>query len=440
MKNIHHHNRNDLLQPLRSKEPVKNDRKFEKPAPSTPDFEKKKQVGMQVSPISKKHEKESKSTSKQGGYDSVSKSTTVKVHLKQKVKIVDKEEKISLAKQEQDPLDSSFEEEEKRIRRESLARDFVSILANKEATLIEDAGSFLIDYLKKSAKVYEVHVEYADELRSVNLKKNFFTNIRIAVEEYRYRFKLIRNFARILGRFLQKPVELTLRSSFKDIKNLKRPIYKPSTKAPKKTYVSPSVHNNSNYRSNVQTPQETTLTSSNPDVKRAPISKTPRIKKETTPVKSVNFSKSHKPAKIEGKTHIPPQKVSSSHKKKTLINSSLDENIYRSKRGGTSSLENSVEKNLRNSTEVTSVKTKEILSETSSHPKLTDNSQEIISKHQEIKNRLLQQMRGKIDRSEEEEVSRNFRESKEGQQSTKIEEDTRNDEDIHGRKLCGTLL
>lgn len=116
-----------------------------------------------------------------------------------KIKIVDKEAFHAV----QDLIenhDASFEEEEKKIRRENLIKDFVMILARKADHIEAESKRGLIESLRKCPRIYEVHMAYAVEMRNTSLKNYLFLYLKKAVEKYKYRSKLIKNFARVLER------------------------------------------------------------------------------------------------------------------------------------------------------------------------------------------------------------------------------------------------
>jgi hypothetical protein len=458
MKISQHHNRPDLLQPVRSKEVARTDKRAERPAPSTPDFDKKKKIIAHISPISKIVEKENRSVAKpvvqfnsSTHPEPSNRSSAQKPGSKSKPKAAEKDEKKGRALESSEITDHSFEEEEKRIRRESLIKDFLIILLHKDASVQEDSKRFLWEYLKKNSKVHDVHVTYADELREVNLKKKFLSNFSIAAENHKFRFKLVRNFSRILSRLWKKPLDEVMAHGFKEVKNVKRQLHRANPRVTKKPVKSPPKLTAA-FKSQVPTPTETTtLSASNGEIKRPNASKTPKIKKEdfskkeaATPVKGTPLSKAAKLAKADPKDKNQKlDHLKSSGKKKGGLNSSLDENIYRSKRGH-ASMDASAEKNLRTSIEVASLVSKADLSKKASLPKLLDNSKHIVIKHQEVKDeikkRLLQQVRGGPAEDEEGDYeSRRSQHFSGPPIDEKKQEDHRLDDDIFGRKLVGTL-
>lgn len=448
------HHKPDLLQPLRAKDHAK---RPDRPAPSTPDFDKKKKLAALASPLPKAAEKENRSVSKQAAAfhpaaqsdTATSRSSGQKPGGKAKGRAEDKK---VLVLEASEATDHSFEEEEKRIRRESLVKDFLLSLVNKEAALQAEAQRYLWDYLKKNSKVHDVHVTYADELREVNLKKKLLSNFRIAALGYRFRFKLLRNFARVFTRLLKKPLDEVLAHSFREVKLVKRQLHRPSPRPTKKPVRSPP-KSNAAYKSQAPTPTETTtLSASNGEIKRPTASKTPKIKKEdfskkdaATPVKAAPAAKPAptKQAKPDPKEKsLRPEILRSSGKKKGVLNSSLDDHLYRSKRGH-ASLDSSAEKNLRTSIEVGSLVSKPDIAKKASLPKLLDNSKHIVIKHQEVKDeikkRLLQQVRGGPDDEEDDAEYQSSRvEPLAGpKDASKRVEGPGIDDELYGRKLAG---
>ncbi len=454
MKTNQHQNRPELLQPVRSKDAGKQDKRVDKPTPSTPDFDKKKKTAAQVSPIPKAADKENRSVSKHTvvfhplpNHDTTNRPSGQKPTSKPKQKPSDRDDRKAPALEATEITDHSFEEEERRIRRESLIKDFLIIMLNKDALLQEEAKSYLWDYLKKNSKVHEVHVAYADELREVNLKKKLLSKFRIAAENHKFRFKLVRNFARIFNRLLKKPLEEVVAAGLKEVKNVKRQLHRANPRPTKKLAKSPP-KSSAAYKSQAPTPTETTtLSASNGEIKRPNVSKTPRIKKEdfskkevVTPVKGTPIPKvAPKLLKPDPKDKpLRQDLLRSSGKKNGVLNSSLDENLYRSKRGH-SSLDASAEKNLRTSIEVGSLVSKPEIAKKASLPKLLDNSKHIVIKHQEVKDeikkRLLQQVRATAE--EDEDLDGEY-ESRRTDNPADLR-DSKLDDEITGRKLARSL-
>ena len=461
MKTSQQHFKPDLLQPLRAKDSAKHDKRADRPAPNTPDFDKKKKIAAATpSPLPRAPEKENRSISKQapGLHTSAcaetagTRSSGQKPGTKARAKADDKK---VLVLEASEATDHSFEEEEKRIRRESLVRDFLLTLVKKDAALQEEAQRYLWDYLKKNSKVHDVHLTYADELREVNLKKKLLSNFRIAADNHKFRFKLVRNFARIFNRLLKKPLDEALAHAFREAKLVKRQLHRPSPRPTKKPVKSPP-KSHAAFKSQAPTPTETTtLSASNAEIKRPTASKTPKIKKEdfskkdvATPVKGTPVAKPlPKQAKPDPKEKAQQRAeiLRSSGKKKGVLNSSLDDHLYRSKRGH-ASLDSSAEKNLRTSIEVGSLVSKPEIAKKASLPKLLDNSKHIVIKHQEVKDeikkRLLQQVHsGGADEEEDADAEYESRRTElmaDLKDASKRIEGPGLDEELYGRKLAGT--
>lgn len=112
--------------------------------------------------------------------------------------------------------------EEQRIRRENLIKDFVMILGRKSDHIEFQAKKGLIDALYKCHKVYDVHLEYANELRETSLKTRLISNWKAAIQKYKFRSKLVKNFARVLERCYKPKFDEVFQEAIKRIKTIKR--------------------------------------------------------------------------------------------------------------------------------------------------------------------------------------------------------------------------
>ena len=115
----------------------------------------------------------------------------------------------------------------------------VDRLAQKTAEAIKRS---LLESLRKYSRIYDIHLAYSTELRETSLKVAFFRNLIEATKRYSFHKKLMRNFVRIINRPLKVHAEAVLKQSFNQIKNLKVSLFKPSTKEVRKPFKPNSSH------------------------------------------------------------------------------------------------------------------------------------------------------------------------------------------------------
>lgn len=225
-----------LLQPLRGRD--RTDKKTDRTvSPINDNVEKKRTVAggliraIERSPI-------------------VSRSTGQSLAAKPKIKIIEKENNLTRSPENHD---TSFEEEEKRIRRENLIKEFIMILGRKSEAVESEARLWFFDALRRSHKVYDVHLSYALELRNTTLKTSMLKMWKRATEKHKFRSKLIKNFARTIERACKCKFEEIYEDSIRKIKNVKR---LPHTRPTKKVNIPANLNKTSGsttqYSSNMQ--------------------------------------------------------------------------------------------------------------------------------------------------------------------------------------------
>lgn len=123
--------------------------------------------------------------------------------------------------------------EEERLRKEAeeAERKKEEILKNRELGLEKLLAFSLLkkinlitssfNSVKCSANKIKIQECFADELCTLNLKRNFLLNFKEAAEKSKFRFKLMRNFARILRLNLRERIRVKQRSALNKIKKIK---------------------------------------------------------------------------------------------------------------------------------------------------------------------------------------------------------------------------
>lgn len=328
---------------------------------------------------------------------------------------------VPLATPPEEKLDSSFELEEKRIRRENLAKEFLTCVARVADTWRHREQRELVENLRKQSRIFEVQMEYAIQQRDGHLKAEFLANLHAAAQKYNYRRKLIRNFARVLNRPVKTHLGSVLEQAWYQIRHLRIALYKPHAR--KTSTKTGPTHIRSNTSSMLQEvsksiPVDTfgvADVQASSQIKKTDTSKQPKPKikieesradKNRTPVKDTAPRRTEA-SKEQGKAKEPPKKPEARgdlqpikskelpSKKSTgivqikpySVNSSREDlNLSASKvrQSAASDLKpSSVQQRLEQSGD----KRSETVS-------VMDNNSAILNKHLELKKKLLRQIRG----------------------------------------------
>ncbi len=222
----------------------------------------------------------------------VSRSIGQSISQKPKIKIVDKDNNRTHSPEAND---ISFEEEEKRIRRENLMKEFAMILAKKAEAVESEANVYFFDALRRSHKVYDVYLSYALELRGTSLKTSFLKMWKKATEKHKFRSKLIKNFVRNIERVCKGKFEEVYEDTFRKVKATKR---LPHSRVSKK----PAIPSNLNKTSGSTGPYNSNVHTLNIS-KEAALQKSPQ---RNSPKKSVNIES----RAIVGSSHSNLKKAS----------------------------------------------------------------------------------------------------------------------------------
>lgn len=431
----------EMIQPIRGKDKNKSDRKTTRGNQATPEFDRTGNKTPQgVSPI-KKDLVQNKSVHQLGDdkgrhlpspYRGVS-DRNYKSGITES-KLSEREHHPSISKKvaHQSPLispeekiDSSFELEEKRIKRENLFKNLLFIATRVIESFQFSEKNEMIETLRRQSRIYEVQMEYAVQQRNSNLKTEFFHGLRFAAKRHNYHMRLVRNFARVLNRPIKGQIQNTLTQSFYQIKNLKTALFKPHARKTTKPVITHARSNTNSTISEVtksipmdtfgagdiQIPSQVKKL----DNGKSPITK-PKIKIEEnrnernkTPVKD-SISKRQEtskeamktrevPKKQELKPEIQPAKSKELPSKKSSgivpikpysVNSSRDDlNLSSSKvrQSVASELkQTSIHKNIEDSVRKPESNMKMV--------PIVDTSNSIMDKHMELKRKLLKQIRG----------------------------------------------
>lgn len=212
-------------------------------SPATPGFEKKSKAVLSqtnISPIVKSKENKSPFASKLTDQGPKTKSTAALKNLghpkakndkdnhelekrilqlkKQTIGFFEDEEKEAQRARMEAERERAEIEEEQRQAREAKMKCFADIVDGviRNRQVLDKLS--LLEYLRKYSKVYTVQLDYGIELNRVWQKKRFLSQWKEAVRLYRYRFKLIRNFARFLNLHLRDKVKKVLEDSISVIK------------------------------------------------------------------------------------------------------------------------------------------------------------------------------------------------------------------------------
>lgn len=427
----------DLLQPLRAKDKPKTDKKSPRPSAN-------KSLTPGLSPIKSAAKVQLISAGDRSRLaDTPSRVMPGRVAAREPEKSSPIKNRIIEAEElPEEKLDSSFEIEEKRIKKENALRDLVSLVLKiaeeKEAT--DHRVTFEI--LRKFSKIYEVQMEYAKELRESFLKKAFFTNFQEAAKKHNFRRKLVRNFARVLFRPLKVNADLVLKQGFSKIKGLKVPLCRPTRekKSPKPTH-----NRNSTEVSHQSLVKNSTFISdtcsglnhSDQNITKSDILNKPKPKpkiepERTTPLKTVKgkdrattplrgneVSKEKNPLKKQ--TEIQPMKSREPQFKKQAgmavkhysVNSSVDDIALSGSKLRQSTSVVSTARNMKKATVAAEIDSKtrdqgvaelktESVSKRASCPEEPDS---ILNKHKEYKEKLLRQIRGGDSEEDEEDTN-----------------------------------
>ena len=204
-------------------------------SPSTPGFDKKNKAGLShtnISPMIKSKENKSPITTKLSDQGPKTKSTVALKQLghpkgkkdkesnelekrilqlkKQTIGFLEDEEKEAQNARIEGEKHRAEIEEERRNARETKMKCFADIVDGviRNRQVLDKLS--LLEYLKKYSKVYVVQLDYATQLNIAWQKKRFLSKWKEAVGLYKYRFKLIRNFARFLNLHLHEKVKNVL--------------------------------------------------------------------------------------------------------------------------------------------------------------------------------------------------------------------------------------
>lgn len=327
--------------------------------------------------------------------------------------------------------ESSFEQEEKRIKKENHTKDLLALLIRIAENSAQEEGKELIDNLKKQSKIYEVQMEYATQQRNNNLKVSFLKNLLIASKKYNYHMRLVKNFARIFNRPVKIHASATLEQAFNQIKQLKVALFKPHAHGRKtsRTATGPT-HHRSNTASNVQEiskqiPMDTfgaanntqisTQTKKNENIKaskpkiKIDESKAERVQAKTPtkesfgrkaePSKDIPKQK-EVPKKPEPKQEIQPVKSKELPSKKSKAQVLIKPYSVSSSRDdlalSPSRVRQSVAASEMKDSSVQKMNTISSKKQNGQSAKvnIVDNSNSIMDKHMELKRKLLKQIRG----------------------------------------------
>lgn len=340
-----HGTKMEALQPLKSmKDSVSNSTSYtsrpkERPTPSTPDFDRKKSR-LGTSPLgkgaSKPPAKPLVQSSQKPPVKIVSKLQEKESILEKRISQLKLAHETSMAQIETlgsaSKKDDSFEQQERKIRRETLLKDLLQLVARKIACQSRSCFEESIDGLRRNSQIYSIQLSCAYEFRDVSLKVKFLTNLKAAAEKHRFRTRLIRNFARVFERLARPSIANVLGHAFTSVQVAKRALHKTNMKQvkrgrspPGKTLPAPtevkavvglSSHRGDNKKSSAAINTSSASTNvTNTSLASATQSAKPKPKKETsrlaTPVRPTN-----RPPKDQERT--PTQ---SSTEKKTPVKS-----------------------------------------------------------------------------------------------------------------------
>lgn len=328
----------------------------------------------------------------------------------------------------EEKLDTSFEIEERRIRRENIAKDLLLVVARAAQQMeLREKHNFL-EALRKNSRIYEVQMQYAVQQREAALKAEFLKYFQAAAKKHNFHRRLVKNFARILHRPLQAHTCNVLSHAFGLIKNLKVALYKPQKDVRKSTKPSANQTRFNTSISVVEASKSSPLDTFGgaeaqaivtPKRQEAGKTPKPKLKIDETKPERANISKiptgkdqairktelsrdqgkskepikksAHKPEIQPLKTkELPSKKVLRSTPVKPYSVNSSREDLYTSASKKSQSLASDPKLTSPIKTEHSATKTEQ----TSSLVPLVDHSNSIMSKHQELKNKLLRQIRG----------------------------------------------
>lgn len=428
----------DLIQPLRSKDKNKSDRKTVKGATATPEFDRHGPKTPQgVSPI-KKDLSQNKSYNQLGGDKGRPNMTPSRVNHDRLAKaslldhkVSEREHHSALSKKVTHPpaptppeekLENSFELEEKRIRRENLVKEFLKGLTRVIDSIQLKEKMELIENLRKQSRIYEVQMEYAIQQRNGFLKAEFLRSFKVAAKKYSYHMKLVRNFARILSRPLKSHINSSLEHGFNQVRHLKVALFKPHARKTTKPFVAHTRSNTSGTTSEISKSIPIDTFGAGDSQLSSHIKKTdpkskPRIKieenrneKQKTPLKEVVHKKaesSKEPAKQKetqkkqeiAKPEVQPIKSKELPSKKQTGIVSIKPYSVNSSRDDLNLSSSKVRQSVASDLKQTSVS--KLKEESPKKPDLNshvvpivDNSNSIMDKHMELKRKLLKQIRG----------------------------------------------
>ena len=246
--NMHlHGTKMEALQPLRStKDSVSystsyTSRPKERPTPSTPDFDRKKSP-LVTSPLGKGTTRAPATplvqSSQKPPVKMVSKLQEKESILEKRISQLKLAHETSMAQIETlgsaSKKDDSFELQERKIRRETLLKDLLQLVAKKIACQYRSCLEDSIEGLRRNSQIYSIQLSCADEFREVSLKVKFLTHLKAAAEKYRFRTRLIRNFARVFERLSRPSINNALAHAFKSVQIVKRALHKTNMKQVKR--------------------------------------------------------------------------------------------------------------------------------------------------------------------------------------------------------------
>lgn len=246
--NMHlHGTKMEALQPLRStKDSVSQSTSYtsrpkERPTPSTPDFDRKKSP-LGTSPLGKGLVKASPkpqaNSSQKPPVKIVSKLQEKESILEKRISQLKLAHETSMAQIETlgsaSKKDDSFELQERKIRRETLLKDLLQLTARKFASQTRICLEDSIEGLRRNSQIYSIQLSCAYEFREATLKVKFLTQLKTAAEKYRFRTKLIRNFARVFERLARPSINDVLSHAFTSVQVAKRALHKTNMKQVKR--------------------------------------------------------------------------------------------------------------------------------------------------------------------------------------------------------------
>lgn len=427
----------DLLQPLRAKDKLKTDKKSPRPSAN-------KSPTPGLSPIKPGVKGQHIPAGDRSRLpDTPSRVTPGRVTRRQPEKSSPvKKRSIEAEELPEEKVDSSFEIEEKRIKRENALKDVISVVLKIAKEKDATDHRIALEMLRKFSKIYEVQMEYAKELRETSLKASFFTNFQEAAKKHNFRRKLVRNFARILFRPLKVNTDQILKQGFSKIKGLNVPLYRPTRerKSPRpthtrnnteashqslvknSTFISETSSGLNNSHQNIT--KSDVLNKARLNAKIEPERSTPLKKvkvkdRATTPLRGNQGSKEKNPPKKQ--IEIQPMKSREPQFKKKegvavkhySVNASVDDVAFGGSNLRQSTAGVSTARNMKKATGATEIDSKtrdqgiaELkTASVSKRASCQEEPDSILNKHKEYKEKLLRQIRGGESDEDEEDTN-----------------------------------